>query len=332
MKTNSCGPLYRINGLILVLSMAVVGISSCEDQNANGDPEISYANLEDFKDSTNVSVLLADDFILSLWAPGPLLTNAVAISFDNQGAAYVSETQRRKSSDLDIREHRDWMTEDLRLQNLEATKEFHQNRLSIENSDQNTWLEDFNQDGVHDWRDLTVQTEYIRKIWDSDGDGKADASSRFAHNINEMLTGVAAGIMYYDNEVYLTAAPNVYKFQDLDGDGDADEREIISRGYGIHIAYAGHDMSGLTIGHDGKVYWSIGDIGVNVPGENGESFAYPNQGAVMRCNPDGTDFEIYAHGLRNPQELAFDRWGNLFTVDNNSDAGDQARLVGSCDG
>ena len=286
-----------------------------------------HASESDFQDSLNVSIRVAEGFDIALWAPGPLLSNAVAISMDHQGAAYVSSTQRRKSSDLDIRSHRYWMTSDLSLQTLEDTEAFHLDQLAIENSAKNTWLEDFDGNGSRDYRDLTVQSERIFKIWDSNGDGRADVSALFAEGFNEMLTGVAAGILYSQGDIFLTAAPNVYRLNDIDGDGDEDQREIISRGYGIHIAYAGHDMSGLVKGPDGKIYWSIGDIGVNVEAE-GKRFAYPNQGAVMRCNPDGSEFEVFAHGLRNPQELAFDKYGNLISVDNDGDhPGEHERFV-----
>lgn len=295
----------------------------------NGIPTIfSITDTDAFKEKDDVNYTLDQDFEMDLWAPGPLLTNAVAISIDNQGNAYVTETYRRKSSDLDIRQHRDWNTEDIALQSIEDTEKLHKTKLASHLSDQNTWMEDFNKDGIHDYKDLEVQSEIVKKIYDSDGDGRADASHLFADGINSMLTGVAAGVLHYNGDVFVTAAPNVYKFTDADGDGDADMRDILSTGYGIHIAFAGHDMSGLTMGPDGKVYWSIGDIGVNVTDDIGKHWMYPNQGAVMRCNPDGSDFEVFAHGLRNPQELAFDVYGNLISVDNDGDhPGERERYV-----
>ena len=37
------------------------------------------------------------------WTPDFPVPDPVAISFDNQGRAYVTQTQRRKANDLDIR-------------------------------------------------------------------------------------------------------------------------------------------------------------------------------------------------------------------------------------
>ncbi len=291
-------------------------------------PIIASAEAKDFEEANQVSATIADGLEMNLWAPGPLLSNAVALTFDNQGIAYVSETQRRKSSDIDIRQHPDWMVEDIGLQTIEDTRAFHLKKLATALSEENTWQADFNEDGIHDYRDLTVQSEYIRRIWDSDGDGRADESQLYAEGFKEMVTGVAAGILSYDEDIFLTVAPDVYRLKDTNKDGVADERSIISHGYGIHIAFAGHDMSGLTMGPDGRLYWSIGDIGVNVVDANGKRWAYPNQGAVMRSNPDGSDFEVYAHGVRNPQEIAFDAFGNLLSVDNDGDhRGEHERYI-----
>ena len=62
-----------------------------------------------------------------------------------------------------------------------------------------------------------------------------------------------------------------------------DTRELISRGYSIHIGQGGHNMSGMAVGLDGRIYWSVADKGINVQTKEGKHWYYPNRGAVMRC-------------------------------------------------
>ena len=114
--------------------------------------------------------------------------------------------------------------------------------------------------------------------------------------------------------------------RDADGDGQAEEKRALASGFGVHFALFGHDLHGLCQGPDGKIYFSIGDRGLHVETPRGV-LVNPDSGAVLRCNPDGSELELFATGLRNPQELAFNEYGDLFTVDNNSDSGDRARLV-----
>ncbi|MDB6140232.1 MAG: hypothetical protein JWO94_3304, partial [Verrucomicrobiaceae bacterium] len=111
------------------------------------------------------------------------------------------------------------------------------------------------------------------------------------------------------------------------GDGIFETKEELVRGLGYHIGYGGHDMHGPTLGMDGRIYWSMGDKGISVTMKDGRHIYYPGQGGVFRIEPDGSGFEVFAHGLRNPQELAFDEYGNLFNVDNDGDFGDQERFV-----
>jgi glucose/arabinose dehydrogenase len=41
----------------------------------------------------------------------------------------------------------------------------------------------------------------------------------------------------------------------------------------------------------------------------------PVCGGVVRFSPDGTTSEIFAHGFRNPYDVAINPYGHLFTVD-----------------
>lgn len=263
------------------------------------------------------------------WTPNFLVPDPVAISFDDQGRAYVSQTQRRKANDLDIRLNRDWIPTDLSFESPDNKRAFYQRTFTPENSIANAErVKDYNKDGKHDLQDLQFLSERIHLIEDSDGDGLADKTSIYAEGFTDEIGGIAAGVMHHDGDVYTTIVPDVWKLKDTNGDGKADQRESIIDGFGAHLAYAGHDMHGLTVGTDGRIYWTIGDKGLGVTSKEGLHFKYPNQGAVLRCEPDGSNFEVFARGLRNVQELAFDQFGNIFSIDNDSDRpGEKERFV-----
>jgi quinoprotein glucose dehydrogenase len=266
----------------------------------------------------------------SLAAQQPLLKNPVSVSVDVDGTLYVTETARRKEADLDIREFVKfgWVAHDVSHTSVEDKRKFFGEQLDGKNVFKGTSLKDQNKDGKIDVKDLTAISEKIIRITDKDGDGNYDTSNVFAEGFNTEVTGIAAGTLAWRGDVYATIAPDMWKLRDTDGDGKADQRESLAHGFGIHIAYAGHDMHGLTMGPDGRVYWSIGDKGANVTSKEGKKFYAPHEGAVFRCYPDGSGFEIFARGLRNPQEIAFDKYGNLFSVDNDSDQkGERERFL-----
>ncbi len=277
----------------------------------------------------NATTRKATTLQFSKWSGEINVPDPVAIGFDNMGRAYVTQTQRRKSQDLDIRANREWIPSDVALETVTDKIDFYHRELAPGDDEENAkHVGDLNKDGRHDFRDLMVLSEKIHLLEDTDGDGTADSVKEFANNFQTEVTGIAAGVMHHDGEVYATIAPDVWKLRDTDGDGQSDDREILATGFGLHIAYAGHDMHGLTVGPDGKIYWSVGDKGISATSKEGKRFHYPNQGGVLRCNPDGSEFEVFAHGLRNVQELAFDQWGNLFGVDNDADKpGERERFV-----
>jgi len=271
---------------------------------------------------------------LDLFASEPLIQNVVSFAFDAQGRVYVVETGRRRTSVFDIRGFREWVDSDLSFRRVDDRVNFLKQHAS---QDDKYFMEaaglsklggfmDFNKDGRLDWHDLEVETERIRLLTDTTGSGRADKATTFADGFNTLVSGVAAGVLTRNGQVWFTCIPDLWLLQDTKNTGTANIRVNLHHGFGVHIAYGGHDMHGLRFGPDGKIYWSIADRGTHIE-ENGKVLVdLPDTGAVFRANPDGSELEVVAQGLRNPQELAFDEFGNLFTGDNNADGGDKARI------
>jgi quinoprotein glucose dehydrogenase len=269
------------------------------------------------------------DLVFKNWSSPINVPDPVACSVDPKGRVYVTSTARRKVADLDIREHAAWIADDVGLRSVEEKAAFLRSALAPGKlRHPRGGLKDHNGDGSIDWKDLTAISERIYQLRDTDGDGVPDKMTVFAEGFNSEVTGIAAGVLYHDGWVYATIAPDLWRFKDTDDDGVADVREILVHGFGLHLNYGGHDMHGLSVGPDERIYWSIGDKGVNVTSREGRHFFYPNEGCVLRVEPDGSNFEVFAHGLRNVQEPAFDDFGDLLGVDNDADfKGEKERFV-----
>jgi quinoprotein glucose dehydrogenase len=248
-------------------------------------------------------------FKAGLWAGEPLLANPVAFSFDGKGRMYVAETHRYRTSVLDIR-HYMFMLED-----------------DLANRNQADWEKSIKKNFPNDWQKLGVESEVVRLVEDCDGDGKAEKSTVYADGFNSILDGIASGVLARPDGVWLTNIPGLYKLTGSGPDGKAAKKEELFRGFGIRFNYTGHDLHGLIKGPDGRIYFSIGDRGTSAKTKEGGQIDVPDEGAIFRSEEDGSHLELVMRGLRNPQELAFDDYGNLFTCDNDSDQGDRERLV-----
>lgn len=271
---------------------------------------------------------LAEGLTVRLWGVDSLVISPIAIDIDDQGRLFYTTTNRQKNSEFDIRGHRDWEIESIALQTVEDKRAFLHRILSPENSKQNEWLKDLNGDSSHDWKDMRVEKENVFRMEDKNGDGIADFTQLVVDDFNDEVTDVAGGVLADGDDLFVAVAPDLWRMKDKNGDGIADEKTSISHGYGIHIGFGGHGMSGIEMGPDGKIYWQIGDIGFNGKGPDGQKWEYPNSGVIARANADGSDFEIFAAGVRNTHEFVFDEYGNLISEDNDGDhPGEKERLV-----
>lgn len=268
-------------------------------------PDIAPASDEAMQALNRMKV--PDGLQIKLWAAEPMLANPVAFNFDEKGRIFVAETYRYRTSVLDIRDYMWVLEEELAARTIEDRTKLVRNRFGAEGE-----------------KELSIETEVVRLLEDSNRDGVADKSYVYADGFNHPLDGIASGVLARRGKVWFTNIPSVWQFT---GDTKAETRTEISRGYGVRFNFTGHDLHGLVWGPDGKLYFSNGDRGATIKTKEGTTIDVADQGAVFRCNPDGSQLELFAWGLRNPQSLAFNEFGDLITGDNDCDNGDEERLV-----
>lgn len=289
--------------------LSLVNVRAAEPKHVEPlEPAIAAAS--DEATQAMQGVRLPEGWNIGLYAAEPDVANIVSFDVDNRGRVFVCESFRQNQGVTDNRKHNEaWLLADLAAETVQDRIDYHKRLLG---------------DAV---ASFSQQDDRIRRLEDTDGDGQVNVSTLLANGFNRIEEGTGASILARGSDLYFTCIPKLWKLTDSDDDGVAEERIPMSDGYGVRVAFRGHDLHGLMIGPDGRLYFSIGDRGYHVATDDGRLLADPASGAVFRCELDGSGLEVFATGMRNPQELAFNDVGDLFSVDNNSDSGDRARII-----
>jgi putative membrane-bound dehydrogenase-like protein len=197
--------------------------------------------------------------------------------------------------------------------------------------------------------DRKPEGDRIMVLRDNDGDGKADESWPF---VQEPFLRAPLGVAVIGNKVVVSMAPDLVVYTDKDGDkkfdpAKGDTREVLLTGF--NGRNHDHSLHSMTVGPDGKWYFSAGNCGAKFTDKSGKTFRIgskqntswwpkdpnlpdgdPNEyagqksddgkvyvgGFIARMNPDGTNVEILAHNLRNSYENCVTSFGDIFASDN----------------
>ncbi|PAW87865.1 MAG: hypothetical protein B9S33_05745, partial [Pedosphaera sp. Tous-C6FEB] len=108
--------------------------------------------------------------------------------------------------------------------------------------------------------------------------------------------------------------PNIWLFEDTDGDGVADKQEKFLGPFDFSRDTHGNQAS-FRRGLDGWIYATHGfNNQSRVSGRDGHEIFLPS-GNVYRFRLDGSRVEHWTHGQVNPFGLTFDPLGNLYSAD-----------------
>jgi hypothetical protein len=131
---------------------------------------------------------------------------------------------------------------------------------------------------------------------------KADQLTRFAHGLHEVL-----GLAEKDGWLYVTQRCDISRIKDSDGDGRADQFEVVNDGWGISGDY--HEYA------FGSKFDRVGNLWVVLCLTGSFTSEAPFRGWCLRVTPDGKMIPTTS-GIRSPGGIGFDAEGEVFYTDN----------------
>src|SRR5947209_5168224 len=205
------------------------------------------------------------------WAAEPMVANIVSFAFDEKGRCYVAETFRLHAGVMDNRGHMNWLDDELAARTVS-------DRLAL-----------YKKYYKKNYASLEKDQDRVRLVEDTQGTGRADRATVFAGGFARAEDGLGSGVLARGGNVWYTCIPDPWLLKGTKGTGQPDVKKSLHTGFGVHVSFIGHDMHGLKMGPDGKLYFSIGDRGLHVESSGKVLASAPDTGSVLRCNPDGTE-------------------------------------------
>ncbi|GAA4844375.1 sorbosone dehydrogenase family protein [Algivirga pacifica] len=148
------------------------------------------------------------------------------------------------------------------------------------------------------------------KVWalvDKDEDGIAERVYLLAKDL-KMPNGVA----FKDGDLYVAEVSRILKFSNIEENlNNPPAPEVI---YDQYPTETHHGWKYIAFGPDGKLYVPVGAPCNICLSED------PQYASITRMDPDGSNMEVYVHGVRNTVGFAWHpETGNLWFTDNGRD-------------
>lgn len=147
-------------------------------------------------------------------------------------------------------------------------------------------------------------------------------------SINKELKGIH-GMEWSDTGLFVNASDDrgFYRLRDTNGDDQYDEVELLKSTPGGKGDHGRNDLIVRRFGPRIKQIYSIQGDAVDIPDEFTSRVPVthefkdgrPKGGHLIRTDVDGSIWEVFASGLRNPYGIASNRDGEMFTYDADSE-------------
>ncbi|WP_311316227.1 PQQ-dependent sugar dehydrogenase [Roseivirga seohaensis] len=150
----------------------------------------------------------------------------------------------------------------------------------------------------------------VYALTDTDGDMVADKTYKWASKTGKDWN-MPNGVAYHNGDLYVAEVNRILRFPDIMNNLDDPKQEVIFEDYPTD---AHHGWKFIAFGPDGKLYVPVG-APCNVCESDKEVYA-----SITRMNPDGSNMEIYATGVRNSVGFAWDpKTQKMWFTDNGRD-------------